>query len=46
MKIGLSIGFWGKEREFFWGSNQEAKFALVELSGTILTIKLSLFIKV
>lgn len=46
MKIGLSIGFWGKEWEFFWGHNPDAKYAIAEISGTILTVKLSFYIKV
>ena len=45
MKIGISIGLWGKEWEFFYGK-PDAKYALVELSGTVLTAKVSIYVKV
>ncbi len=44
MKIGLTVGFIGKEWEFYWGSG--GKYTIAELSGTILTAKISFFIKV
>jgi len=45
MKIGLSLGIVGKEWEFFWGKT-DAKYGLVELSGTILTVKVSIYLRV
>lgn len=36
MKISLSITVMGKGREFFWGK-AESEYALIELSGTVLT---------
>ena len=45
MKIALSITVFGKGYEWFWG-NADAKYALVELSGTVLTIGISFSIKV
>lgn len=45
MKIGImiSMGVW--KREFFWGK-AEAKYALAELSGTVLTVGIALFVRV
>lgn len=45
MKIGLTVGIWGKAWEFYWGS-PAAKYGIVELSGTVLTVKIALFVKV
>lgn len=45
MKIGISVGIWGKEWEFYWGK-KDAKYAIAELSGTVLTIKISIYVKV
>ena len=45
MRIGLTVGIIGKEWEFYWGGG-EGKYALVEISGTILTAKISFFVKV
>lgn len=45
MKIGISIGFWGKEWEFYYGK-ADAKYSLLELSGTVLTAKVAIYIKV
>ena len=45
MKIGISIGIWGKEWEFYWGK-ETAKYGIVELSGTVLTAKVSIYVRV
>jgi hypothetical protein len=45
MKVGVSIGIFGKEWEFYWGK-AEAKYSLVELSGTILTAKVAVYVRV
>jgi len=45
MRIGLSIGFIGKEWEFYWGTGT-GKYAIIEVAATILTVKISLFVKV
>ena len=45
MKVGITIGIWDKEYEFYWGQ-LSAKYAIVELSGTILTAKVSIYVKV
>lgn len=45
MKIGVSVGLWGKAWEFYWGK-PDAKYAIVELSGTVLTVKVAIYLKV
>ena len=45
MKVGLTIGIFGEEWEFYWGK-AEAKYGLVELSGTILTAKVEIYVRV
>lgn len=45
MRVGISFGIGGKVWEFCWGKST-AKYALVELSGTILTVQVSFYIKV
>jgi hypothetical protein len=45
MKVGISIGIFGKEWEFYWGKT-DAKYGIVELSGTILTAKVSIYVRV
>lgn len=45
MKAGISVGIFGKEREWFWGK-VDAKYGLLELSGTILTAKVSIYVRV
>ena len=45
MKVGISVGIWGKEHEFCWGK-ANAKYAIVELSGTVLTAKVAIYVKV
>lgn len=45
MKAGISIGIFGKEWEFYCGKS-DAKYAIVELSGTVLTAKVSIYVKV
>lgn len=45
MKIGIIVGIGGKAWEFYWGKTN-AKYAIVELSGTILTIKVDIYVKV
>ena len=45
MKIGISIGFMGKEWEFYWGK-EDASYGIVELSGTVLTAKVSIYVRV
>ncbi len=45
MKIGVSVGIWGKKWELYWGK-ADAKYALVELSGTVLTAQVAIYLKV
>ena len=45
MKIALTLSFLTWKQEFYWG-RAEAKYALVELSGTVLTIGVAFSIKV
>ena len=45
MRIGLTVGFIGKEWEFYWGTGT-GKYAIIEVAATILTVKISLFVKV
>ena len=45
MKIGITVGLWGKKWEFYYGK-LSAKYAIVELSGTVLTIQVAIFLKV
>jgi len=45
MKFGISVGFWGKGWEFYWGK-ASTKISILELSGTVLTAEVSIYISV
>lgn len=45
MKVGITVGIWGKEWEFYWGK-PIAKYGIVDLAGTVLTVKISIYVKV
>ena len=45
MKISLVLSFANWKQEFYWGK-PDSKWALVELSGTVLTIGVTFSLKV
>ena len=45
MKIALTVSFGTWKQEFYWGKT-DAKYALVEVSGIILTVGFDFAIKV
>jgi hypothetical protein len=45
MKVTLTLNFLAWTRSFTWG-NPNAKYAIVELAGTILTIGIAFSVKV
>ncbi len=45
MSAGISLGFMTWKREFYFGRGQ-GRFTIVELSGTVLGVNVSIFVKV